>query len=691
MSMPQIRPSNRLMVMVATTLAICAAAAGQTNNTAEALQLMSVSTQDLERDNAAFWYLRAMEAYADFSPDDYELVMDYADNPQGPPPAAVLAATRRATEALNFLQRGADLAHHDLHLDYSQGFELLLPHLAPMRNLARVAQADAIIRMQNGDISGATNRLASVYGLASHAGTDRVLISSLVGQAIFATGDNAVLRALDQAALGPMESAELLRALQRVNNDDPFGYVESMMMEQQIALEWIDAKLGTPEGRLNAGDVLDWMANDEASANAIADMTDEEFDASLVSYDEGMNLVVEAFLMDDPEAAKAALADIGDQVDAGEFGILAQSLMPSFLRVYVRKLEAQAMLDERIAMLEELAKGEVKPEEHANAALYYLQAIKLMDKTITPEGRVRLRAQDDDPRGAIPDMLRSDLVELEGVVALFREGASMQRCDFSQYRVRDLTALAPEYAADLRDGLRLLFVDGLRALRDDAPGEAAERVAIAFRVAGHLSTDEPLVTPLVAHQGFTQALRLADSIMKTPNTGLVEQLVLFDAVDTIPLRDPFGFIGSVIATRKTLVLKLRQRSPNLAELDRDLVTTASESWSGDHLMYLLAIVDTMARASDGDDASTEMELLALNDVLSPPDLEAARDQVSIIAPRLAAGEVDMLRGVPLPLIAEYRDAQRRARADLRNMLMRLRPSGEPEAAESMRADDSPNE
>src|SRR4051812_4448872 len=149
--------------------------------------------------NAAFWYQRAVEQYnIQFTQDQRAAVDAYLDNPNGPPPPDVAQIIQRAQPIFSLVGRGSTQEINNNQLDYSQGFELLLPHLSPMRGIVRLMSADATARVQNNDANGAASLIDQMYGVAGHMGDDRVLISSLIGQSIFTLADRALQAGLDR-------------------------------------------------------------------------------------------------------------------------------------------------------------------------------------------------------------------------------------------------------------------------------------------------------------------------------------------------------------------------------------------------------------------------------------------------------------------------------------------------------------
>ncbi len=140
--------------------------------------------------NAATWYRRAIEAYESLPTDVKKALGNYDwSNPNAPITAEFRLALAQVQPVLRLAHRGAKQGYNDFELDYGQGFDLLLPHLGSMRGITLLMRTDAVVRLRDGDTAGAAAAVASIYRMGGHLTSDRILISSLVGQAIFSAGD----------------------------------------------------------------------------------------------------------------------------------------------------------------------------------------------------------------------------------------------------------------------------------------------------------------------------------------------------------------------------------------------------------------------------------------------------------------------------------------------------------------------
>jgi hypothetical protein len=83
----------------------------------------------------------------------------------------------------------------DWGYDYSEGFALLMPGLADMRNIARIVLADGLAAMHYGDTGTAADRCITTYRMAQHL-KNELAISHLMGIAIEALAKSAMQQIL---------------------------------------------------------------------------------------------------------------------------------------------------------------------------------------------------------------------------------------------------------------------------------------------------------------------------------------------------------------------------------------------------------------------------------------------------------------------------------------------------------------
>jgi hypothetical protein len=160
----------------------------------------------------------------------------------------VAPAILAGREALAVLR--ADLTNQALFvkLDYDEGFELLLPHLAKQKVVAQALSADALLALRAGDLAVATEDLVCFPALVAFCQQDRLLIGDLVAIAVGAIGAAATWEALQCEGWTDDQLAALQRAWQSVR------YVESLA--RALELERAFGGLYFDRSRYSLGAVL---------------------------------------------------------------------------------------------------------------------------------------------------------------------------------------------------------------------------------------------------------------------------------------------------------------------------------------------------------------------------------------------------------------------------------------------------
>ncbi len=370
---------------------------------------MAVVVQAGDQKNAATWYRRAIEAYESLPWDVKKSLREFDwSNPNAPITAEFRLALAQVQPVLRLAHRGARQGYSDFDLDYAQGVELLLPHLSSMRGITWAMHNDALLRLRDGDSAGAAAAVASIYRMGGHLSSDRIIISSMVGQALFSAGDMVAQEGVDRAAFTPDDSATMMEALRDFSDTDPFEYVEALAMEQEIMIGWMAEKYSGEGGREQLADDFGRLDDGAAEQNEqLAAMTEEEFFGSLDQVDQLMNRVIEAFSDPNQDAGRAAMAEITEEISAGEHGIMANVMVPAYNKIFDKMHMAEQRLADRTASLALLMTGELSPEAGANAVMFYLRAIALLDE-IDPEQRKQWPILAADPDEPIDDQAPDD-------------------------------------------------------------------------------------------------------------------------------------------------------------------------------------------------------------------------------------------------------------------------------------------
>lgn len=282
-------------------------------------------------------------------------------------------ALRDNQAVVESLLSAVEITECDWGLDYEAGFEMLLPELGQMRSTARILVYDSIRLLDDADaLKNETNqqkaarRLTGLWRMPAHIANDRVLISSLVGIAIAALGEDRATELMQDQKLSVSSAQSILNAVREFSNrgDDPFGTRGSVLGEKEIFLGWVRREYSTGA---DAGErLLAKLAGEEINPTLktrIASMNGEQIAAEMDRLEPYYDLALEAWNKPNPEG-KAALEKLGQSVSDGEYGALGTVLLPSFTKVYASHSKGMRELKTFKKTLETyIANGGKLPEE----------------------------------------------------------------------------------------------------------------------------------------------------------------------------------------------------------------------------------------------------------------------------------------------------------------------------------------
>jgi hypothetical protein len=107
-------------------------------------------------------------------------------------------------------------------LDFSKGYAMELPHLAPMRNLARLLRAEALVAAEQGDTARVVDNIVAMVQLGEALKDEPVLISQLVRIAITGIAYDT-MRELPPDGLDPAHYDRLVTLLAQADHRDAFA------------------------------------------------------------------------------------------------------------------------------------------------------------------------------------------------------------------------------------------------------------------------------------------------------------------------------------------------------------------------------------------------------------------------------------------------------------------------------------
>jgi hypothetical protein len=142
------------------------------------------------------------------------------------------AAAAEEQELTELLETMIERPVLDFHLDYGQGFNLLLPHLAPLKRCAQHLSITAICDLQRGDAGAAAAKIRAMLAITKGMENERLIISQLVRIAIA----NIAIAATWEFLQSPKITEDQLTLLQKEWMQTEFlqGGENAVMMERAL-------------------------------------------------------------------------------------------------------------------------------------------------------------------------------------------------------------------------------------------------------------------------------------------------------------------------------------------------------------------------------------------------------------------------------------------------------------------------
>ncbi|MDG2029901.1 MAG: hypothetical protein P8J45_02735 [Phycisphaerales bacterium] len=551
-------------ILAAGILATCASVHAQSEEEIreerirEQLEILRESLNPGDDDrNAANLYQTALEELirtGDYGNEDWEEVWDAVERNPGPG-AYQSAAVRRILEhnasAIEHAKRASRLGTADFGLNTDAGMMTLLPHLNYMRRLSRLMTLQADMERSNGRMNDAAGTMSALMQMSSHAASDGIAICSLVSMASIQSGFDSINDAIARGQLDA-ESARIMLDGFDFESDDPFrfkdlGYTEIEMLEKTIA------QFDDPGPQLAAE--MDWLVDEEIEGTPLASMSPEEVDELLEQARPGFELGARALAEDDPDKAMAMMAEFQSQLEAGDFGLLAQLFMTDFDRLLKSKIQFEETLAEYRRIMGAIASGE-NPDNFANAAILYAQAFPYLarinetDQEILEMVRkiVSVTGSCDAIPKAMLDEIRGLLEQSAPALSILHRAARFEQCNWEYAALaEDYELVIPmgEWVRPMRAAVRLLLADAALAVcLADANGDdsnVARAIADALAVALHLGDGTHLMSSVVCAASLDELVSMAESTLPERALEAEDKTLLADRFARLDGGDPLGW------------------------------------------------------------------------------------------------------------------------------------------------------
>lgn len=311
------------------------------------------------RENAALAYYRAWEL---LSREDSKLVGENFTNEKGWFPneevTSVLVSNQRVIEQL---LRASEIPECDWGIRYEDGIHTLLPHLGRLRQTVRWFVADARRLVRDGDISGAARRIAGGVRICNQTRFDRYLISTLVGAAVQSLCAGATDNLFAEGVMTPEAARIIHTAFKTLDADALFHGDAWIRTEEWMSTEWTKQQYKGPNAGAEFMRLFDELAIDPVKSDPsfvpLRTMTQEQLHAEI---DRMKPFYAEARgVWNLPDAMKQ-LEKLHENVQSGQYGLVARGLVPSLTKSKSALDKASAMTRKTLKDLELfLAEGKV--------------------------------------------------------------------------------------------------------------------------------------------------------------------------------------------------------------------------------------------------------------------------------------------------------------------------------------------
>ena len=185
-------------------------------------------------DNAALLYYQAYIAYEITDDTMQDMVTDLSRG-KIESNERIEKYIENCRGALNLAVAAAEIPNCNWGLKYSDGFEMLLSHLAQTRKLAFIIGAETRILAADGDYRKALERSLTLHKMSKHIGDDTI-ISLLVATALSKMADNHIQYLLDDMPQD-VETLTWLKSKLSIIESKPLSSRATTTYERVLSLE----------------------------------------------------------------------------------------------------------------------------------------------------------------------------------------------------------------------------------------------------------------------------------------------------------------------------------------------------------------------------------------------------------------------------------------------------------------------
>ncbi len=393
----------------------------------------------------------------------------------------------------------ASVEECDWNLDYSQGFDLLLPHISKLRNVQQLLQFSMQGDIQNGNTTAALENINAMLAITMHQSSTKTIIDSLVASSSFsmaAENENVIDMSTDPILLEAM-----LERVNALDAFDPFGIRQNVGEERELTVNW-----------LKVTDNPDFTIITSILNRADVDTSGWDMEQEIENYSAMMKKMEAIFQMTDQEEATKATELLNQEIES--LGNLTELLCFSAENL----LEASFNSADNVAYFKELLEQKIEMFRNPNSATYFLKAVESYNEI--------------DTKDRINAMQHGDFALLEEPFHLFSLACSMPPKKITLANSPE----TPHWIAPLYS----LALDCI------ARGTSADRLSI-MELVGHLSQQDRFAASILAAKLFDYDWG-STPVPDEPHL----KSVFEKAKKQIPTADEFMLHGSADSERERL-------------------------------------------------------------------------------------------------------------------------------------------
>lgn len=237
------------------------------------------------------------------------------------------------------LERAAASPYCVFPVNWQRGVWAILPHLSPLRSLASLVAADAMLKARDGDVSGAFRSVQLGFRMSESMKEEPFLIGQLVRIAMVCQASRSLRAVLRYGDVDETDARSLFDSLSQMNLTP--GYVQALKAERVIGIWAFDTMRTRPELLMSA-----FSSEPQSKSEAVAVRLLGSYAWRPMLYaDQLLYLDRLQKCIDDaarPYRETHARAAKLDALDMPTFAIISRMITPAFSRAGMRRDDAQA-------------------------------------------------------------------------------------------------------------------------------------------------------------------------------------------------------------------------------------------------------------------------------------------------------------------------------------------------------------